>query len=137
MELEAALQNDLERGFTTHGPHRDDFSVDLDSRSLRRFGSQGQQRLALLAMLVAERDLLASTRSAIPVLLLDDVLSELDDERRERLLDLLERGGQTLLTTADPAAAGSRPGFARVQVTAAAAGSGATSSLASAEPATA
>jgi DNA replication and repair protein RecF len=139
-ELEGALQTDLERGFTTHGPHRDDFSIDLDSRSLRRFGSQGQQRLALLALLVAERDLLASTRSAIPVLLLDDVLSELDDERRERLLDLLERGGQTLLTTADPAAAGSRPAFARVQVAAAASpgpSASPASSFASAEAATA
>jgi DNA replication and repair protein RecF len=115
-ELAAALDSDLERGFSTYGPHRDDLSLELDSRSLRRFGSQGQQRLALLALLVAERDLLASTRSAIPVLLLDDVLSELDDERRERLLDLLEREGQTLLTTADPAAAAARPGFARVQI---------------------
>ena len=116
-ELEAKFDSDLERGFTTHGPHRDDLSLDRDGRSLRRFGSQGQQRLALLALLLAERDLLASSRSAMPVLLLDDVLSELDDERRERLLDLLERGGQTLLTTADPAAAGARQSFARVQLT--------------------
>jgi DNA replication and repair protein RecF len=115
-EFEAILESDLERGFTTHGPHRDDLSIELDARSLRRYGSQGQQRLALLALLVAERDLLASTRSAIPVLLLDDVLSELDDERRDRLLDLLEREGQTLLTTADPAAARRRPRFARVQL---------------------
>ena len=115
-ELEEALPTDLERGFTGHGPHRDDFSMDLASRSLRRFGSQGQQRIALLALLLAERDVLGSHRTATPVLLLDDVLSELDDERRERLLDLLEQGGQTLLTTADPAAAASRPGFARVQL---------------------
>jgi DNA replication and repair protein RecF len=73
-------------------------------------------------LLVAERDLLASTRSAIPVLLLDDVMSELDDERRERLLDLVEREGQTLLTTADPAAAGCRPGFDRIRLTATADG---------------
>jgi DNA replication and repair protein RecF len=66
---------------------------------------------------VAERDLLGSARDAMPVLLLDDVLSELDDERRERLLDLLEDGGQTLLTTADPAAVGARPEFGRVQLT--------------------
>jgi DNA replication and repair protein RecF len=115
-ELDAALDTDLERGFTTHGPHRDDLSLDLDSRSLRRFGSQGQQRLALLALLVAERDTLAAARSAVPILLLDDVLSELDEERRERLLDLLERDGQTLLTTADPAATGRREGFARIEL---------------------
>jgi DNA replication and repair protein RecF len=116
-ELEASLASDLDRGFTTHGPHRDDLALALEDRLLRRFGSQGQQRLALLALLLAERDMLAAARTALPVLLLDDVLSELDDERRERLLDLLERGGQTLLTTADPAAAGRRTAFARVRVT--------------------
>jgi DNA replication and repair protein RecF len=116
-ELELKLESDLDRGFTTHGPHRDDLSLDLDGRSLRRFGSQGQQRLALLALLIAERDVLASTRTATPLLLLDDVLSELDGRRREGLLDLLDREGQTLLTTADPDAVGSRAGFARVQVT--------------------
>jgi DNA replication and repair protein RecF len=120
-ELEAALSSDLERGFTTHGPHRDELAIELDGRLLRRFGSQGQQRIALLALLLAERDMLAAARSATPVLLLDDVLSELDDDRRESLLNLLERGGQTLLTTADPAAAGSRSAFgrsfARVQLT--------------------
>jgi DNA replication and repair protein RecF len=115
-ELEASLATDLERGFTTHGPHRDDLSLELDSRSIRRFGSQGQQRLALLALLLAERDALGAARTASPILLLDDVLSELDDVRRERLLDMLERGGQTLLTTADPAATGSRPAFLRVQL---------------------
>jgi DNA replication and repair protein RecF len=116
-ELDSALTSDLERGFTTHGPHRDDLALTLDDRLLRRFGSQGQQRLALLALLLAERDMLAAARTALPVLLLDDVLSELDDQRRERLLDLLERGGQTLLTTADPAAAGHRTAFARIRVT--------------------
>jgi DNA replication and repair protein RecF len=112
-ELQAALESDLQRGFTTHGPHRDDLSLELDGRTLRRYGSQGQQRLGLLGLLLAERDLLAASRSATPVLLLDDVLSELDEERRERLLDLLERGGQALLTTADPTAIGSHT-FARV-----------------------
>jgi DNA replication and repair protein RecF len=120
-ELQAALESDLQRGFTTHGPHRDDLSMELDGRAMRRFGSQGQQRLALLALLLAERDLLAGSHSAAPVLLLDDVLSELDEERRERLLDLLEHGGQTLVTTADPAATGSRGDFARVHLGATAA----------------
>ena len=124
-ELEAALDQDLQRGFTTHGPHRDELSLELDSHALRRFGSQGQQRLALLALLLAERDLLSSSRTATPVLLLDDVLSELDDERRERLLDLLENGGQTLLTTADPAPTGARSDFARVRLSGDGVGSGA------------
>jgi DNA replication and repair protein RecF len=103
-ELDAALDNDLARGFTTHGPHRDELSFEAGGRDLRRYGSQGQQRLALLALLLAERDALAEARGKIPVLLLDDVLSELDRERRERLLELVADVGQTLITTADPAA---------------------------------
>jgi DNA replication and repair protein RecF len=104
LELRESIPADLERGFTMHGPHRDDLAVKLGSRNVRRFGSQGQQRLALLALLLAERDVLASVRGELPVLLLDDVLSELDGERRECLLGVLRDGGQTLITTADPAA---------------------------------
>jgi DNA replication and repair protein RecF len=108
-ELRQSIPADLERGFTMHGPHRDDLAVKLSSRNVRRFGSQGQQRLALLALLLAERDVLASVRGELPVLLLDDVLSELDGDRRGHLLELLREGGQTLITTADPAALADEP----------------------------
>lgn len=104
-ELRERLDSDLDRGFTTHGPHRDDFSLQADGLDLRRFGSQGQQRLALLALLLAERDALSESRGESPVLLLDDVLSELDPDRRARLLGISVEQGQTLLTTADPDAA--------------------------------
>jgi DNA replication and repair protein RecF len=100
-ELEEATDTDLARGFTTHGPHRDDFRLEAGGRELRRFGSQGQQRLALLALLIAERDALGETRGEPPILLLDDVLSELDLERRRRLLESLLAEGQALITTAD------------------------------------
>jgi DNA replication and repair protein RecF len=114
-ELEAALALDLARGFTTHGPHRDELLFEAAGRDLRRFGSQGQQRLALLALLLAERDALAETRGSPPILLLDDVLSELDPERRRRLLELIRDKGQALITTADPAvAAGERAAMLRV-----------------------
>jgi DNA replication and repair protein RecF len=103
-ELEESARADVERGFTMHGPHRDDLRVELLARNVRRFGSQGQQRLALLALLLAERDVLAAARRERPVLLLDDVLSELDGKRRSKLLDVLREGGQTVITTADPAA---------------------------------
>jgi DNA replication and repair protein RecF len=73
----------------------------LAERGLRRLGSQGQQRIALLALLLAERDALDQVRGDLPVLLLDDVLSELDRERRTRLLEVLRMGGQSLITTAD------------------------------------
>lgn len=105
-ELEAELgdrfDSDVERGFTGHGPHRDDYRFEVDGREARRFASQGQQRLALLALILAERDTLAEVRGQPPLLLLDDVLSELDAERRSRLLDTLARAGQALLTTAEP-----------------------------------
>jgi DNA replication and repair protein RecF len=101
-ELRERLQSDLERGFTGHGPHRDEISLTRDRRELRTYGSQGQQRLALLALLLAEREALADSRRATPIMLLDDVMSELDRDRREALVELLRsRPGQSLITTTD------------------------------------
>jgi DNA replication and repair protein RecF len=91
---------DLERGFTTHGPHRDDLGLLHGGRPLRTLGSQGQQRVGLLALLFAERDVLGA-RGRPPLMLLDDVMSELDSTRRERLADLVRAGGQALITTTD------------------------------------
>jgi DNA replication and repair protein RecF len=102
-ELSARLDSDLERGFTQHGPHRDDVVLRRDGRELRVYGSQGEQRLALLALLVAEREALADERGAPPLLLLDDVMSELDAERRALLVDRVTAAGQTVVTTTDVA----------------------------------
>jgi DNA replication and repair protein RecF len=101
-ELAERVDSDLERGFTGHGPHRDEVSTVRGGRELRAYGSQGQQRLALLAWLLAERSALAERRSAPPVMLLDDVMSELDARRRRALVDLLrEGGGQSIITATD------------------------------------
>jgi DNA replication and repair protein RecF len=101
-ELAQRVEADLERGFTTHGPHRDELLTRRAGRDLRVYGSQGQQRLALLALLLSEREAIASTRSSAPVLLLDDVMSELDRDRRRALVDLLRAdGGQSVITTTD------------------------------------
>lgn len=101
-ELRERLPSDIERGFTDHGPHRDDLVVTRDGRSLRTYGSQGQQRLGLLALLLAERRVIGRQRPAVPLMLLDDVMSELDRERRTALVELLaEGGGQALITTTD------------------------------------
>lgn len=101
-ELENRLEGDLERGFTGYGPHRDDLVLSRDSRELRTFGSQGQQRLGLLALLLAERVAVAHLRGAPPLLLLDDVMSELDATRRAALVEVVaEGGGQALFTTTD------------------------------------
>jgi DNA replication and repair protein RecF len=92
---------DLDRGFTAHGPHRDELGLMLDGMSLRAYGSQGQQRGALLALLFAERELLASRRGRPPLMLLDDVMSELDSERRELLAGLLRAVGQAVVTATE------------------------------------
>jgi len=117
-ELAERHAHDLERGFSGHGPHRDDLALTHEGRELRAYGSQGQQRLALLALLLAEREAIAATRDAPPVMLLDDVMSELDGDRRARLVGLLRRGGQSVITTTDlehvPGAG--EPGVARLAV---------------------
>ena len=98
--LEAALEADIARGTTGAGPHRDDVLIAAGSRDLRSFGSQGEQRLALLALLLAEAESLASP----PLLLLDDVLSELDGRRRRVLAERLAASGQALLTATERSA---------------------------------
>jgi DNA replication and repair protein RecF len=100
-ELAERLESDLERGFTGHGPHRDELVLRREGRELRAYGSRGQQRLGLLALLLAERETLADSRGTPPLMLLDDVMSELDAGRRARLVDLLRAGGQSLITTTD------------------------------------
>jgi DNA replication and repair protein RecF len=91
---------DLRLGRTSWGPHLDELKIASAGRSLRRYGSQGQQRTALLALLFAERDALLAARRVAPLLLLDDVMSELDPGRRERLVERLAAGGQALITAA-------------------------------------
>ena len=117
-ELAARLDSDLERGFTGHGPHRDDLTLRRDGRELRAYGSRGQQRLGLLALLLAEREVLAEERGAPPLMLLDDVMSELDAGRRKLLVDLLRTGGQSLITTTDLAhvPGGDDAGVARLAI---------------------
>lgn len=88
------------RGITLSGPHRDDLSLALDGRALRASGSQGQWRMAMLAVRLAEREVMAGELGGPPVLLLDDVLAELDHARQRRLLDF-SGAGQVLLTTTE------------------------------------
>jgi DNA replication and repair protein RecF len=100
-ELAERLESDLERGFSGHGPHRDELVLRREGRELRAFGSRGQQRLGLLALLLAERDALSEARGTPPLMLLDDVMSELDAGRRGQLVDVLRASGQSLITTTD------------------------------------
>ena len=113
-ELQARLAADLERGYTGHGPHRDELAIVREGRELRVFGSQGEQRLALLALLLAERAALEQQRRRMPLMLLDDVMSELDSERRELLAVELSRDGQSVIATTD---LGHVPGGGEAHVT--------------------
>ncbi len=95
---------DRERGFTQRGPHADDLTFKLGERAARFYASQGQQRAMVLALKIAEIEALEAVAGHAPVLLLDDVSSELDPERTERLFDFLEGfAGQVFITTTDRA----------------------------------
>lgn len=98
----ADRENDLRLKYTHTGPHKDDIKIAVDGVDLRAYGSQGQQRTAALAMKLAEMRLLTDVMGTSPVLLLDDVFSELDGGRRARLLEALE-GFQSIITTTDKA----------------------------------
>jgi DNA replication and repair protein RecF len=93
--------SDLARLRTSLGPHLDELEISLRDRSLRRYGSQGEQRAGLLALLFAERGALLGGEGSTPLMLLDDVMSELDPAHRELLSSHLAESGQTLISAAD------------------------------------
>ena len=88
---------ELESGRCLTGPHKDDFEVFLDGRSLKSFGSQGQTRTAAIALKLSEREIARDDTGEEPVLLLDDVLSELDQGRQDFILNEI-RSGQVFIT---------------------------------------
>lgn len=106
-------ETDIKRGFTAVGPHRDDFLIKLDEKPAKSFGSQGQIRTAVLALKMAECTIMQETLGESPVVLLDDVLSELDKNRRDCLLEHLE-GRQCFLTGCDAATIGDASSVYRV-----------------------
>lgn len=101
-QLDARLPRDAERGFTSAGPHADDLDIALGGHSARQYASQGQARALVLAWKIAEIENLHAANGFLPLLLLDDVSSELDPERNAFLMNYLaESGAQTFLTTTD------------------------------------
>jgi DNA replication and repair protein RecF len=118
--LALRLPRDRERGYTSAGPHMDDLTLALDHRSARAYGSQGQQRALVLALKIAEIENLGQRHGRPPLLLLDDVSSELDPEKNAFLLGFLAKlPGQAFLTTTDrrlvAPAAGPEAAFYRVR----------------------
>jgi DNA replication and repair protein RecF len=99
--LQSALEQDLRRGSTSVGPHRDDLTVEIDGADARSFGSQGQQRTAVVSLKLAESDLIEKRSGERPILLLDDVLSELDPARRGELLARVGESGQVIVTSVE------------------------------------
>lgn len=92
---------DIIRCSTSIGPHRDDILINVDDNNLRAFGSQGQQRSAALALKLAELEFIKEVKEEYPVLLLDDVMSELDSGRRKQLLTFIDGKVQTFITVND------------------------------------
>jgi DNA replication and repair protein RecF len=99
--LERNRGDEIARGVTLQGPHRDDFRPRSNGIDLRLYGSRGQNRTAMLAMKLAEIEWLKQRTGDWPILLLDEVLAELDLERREDLLSHISSVTQSILTTAD------------------------------------
>jgi DNA replication and repair protein RecF len=108
-ELDARLERDVERGLTGAGPHLHDLRIDADGRDLRAFGSQGEQRMAVLSLVLAEAEALRSRIGRSPLVLLDDVLSELDGDRRNALAGMLSRISQAVVTATAAAALPGEP----------------------------
>jgi DNA replication and repair protein RecF len=93
--------NEINRGVSLIGPHRDDLKLLVNNVDVRKFGSQGQQRTTALSLKMAELEMMKAQTSEYPILLLDDVMSELDTERRNHFLDLIGEKVQTFLTVTD------------------------------------
>jgi DNA replication and repair protein RecF len=107
--LESSRAQDVVRGATSLGPHRDDLRLEVAGRDARLFGSQGQQRTAVIALKLATLDVAREERGVPPLLLLDDILSDLDEERRANLVEVvLDRAAQAVLTCTEASAAGER-----------------------------
>ncbi|MCH5353232.1 MAG: DNA replication/repair protein RecF [Acutalibacter sp.] len=100
-ELRRTLRSDMKSGFTSYGPHRDDLEIEINGLSARSYGSQGQQRSAVLALKLAEAETLSKNSGEAPIVLLDDVMSELDQSRQDYLLNHLH-GRQVFLTCCSP-----------------------------------
>ena len=99
--LRQARDEEINRGVTLVGPHRDDFHFLVDGIDMTLYGSRGQQRTAALSTKLAEISLMRQTTGETPVLLLDDVMSELDASRRQQVITVVDQVGQAILTTTD------------------------------------
>lgn len=98
--LEKSIQKDFDNGWTGVGPHRDDIKIFVNDIDIKTYGSQGQQRTVALSLKLAELEIIKEQTGEYPVLLLDDVLSELDSDRRKKLINFTKKT-QTILSCND------------------------------------
>ena len=98
-DYEKAKEQEIDQGTTTLGPHRDDLVFYVNEKNVQTYGSQGQQRTTALSLKLAEIELMYEMTGEYPILLLDDVLSELDDSRQTHLLNAIQNKVQTFITT--------------------------------------
>ncbi len=101
IRLEKSLNSDINKGWTTTGPHRDNYIFLFNHRPLREFGSQGEHKLALVLIKMAEITMIKKKKGNAPVLMLDDLFAKLDYKRADDVLSLMSKGGQTIITTTD------------------------------------
>lgn len=100
-KLEKVYSVERKLGMTIIGPHRDDIEFFIDKFDLKRYGSQGQQRMAVLSLKLSEIELFKKYKNSVPILLLDDVFSELDNNKKNNLLKFISKDIQTIITTTD------------------------------------
>ncbi len=100
-KLQQNYENDVKNGSTSIGPHRDDFLCCIENNNVKEFGSQGQQRIAIITFKLAELLLFKNNKKVNPILLLDDVFSELDDRKKNNLLKYINNNIQVIITTTD------------------------------------
>ena len=100
-KLNSNLKREMMQGMTLFGPHRDDFSFYIKDNNLKYYGSQGQQRLAIISFKLAEVGLFIEEKNTSPILLLDDIFSELDIKKRNMLIKYIPEEVQTIITTTD------------------------------------
>ena len=100
-KFDREYKKELNYGMTLYGPHRDDFVFSLNGKNLKFFGSQGQQKVSILSFKLSEIEIFENYRKTKPVLLLDDIFSELDITKRNKLLEYINKNIQSIITTTD------------------------------------
>ncbi len=100
-QYDKRLEYDIKLSMTTFGPHKDDIEFYLNDKNLKYYGSQGQQKVAILSLKLSEVEIFKKYKQTTPILLLDDIFSELDDKKKNNLLKYINKDIQTIITTTD------------------------------------